>query len=75
MCMTVSMFPEERDVFQDTKLFSHHTAYPGGTQHFLSVTKRKSPPGKTDHPVQTTASEGQPDKETSSAERKCPTRH
>lgn len=65
MCMNVSVFPEEIDVFQDTKLFSHQTAYPRGTQHFLSGTKLKSPPGKTDHPVQcdTTASKGQTDKE------------
>lgn len=60
MCRNVSVFPEEMDVFQDTKLFSHQTAYPGGTQHFLSGTKLKSPPGKTDHPVQydATASKG-----------------
>ena len=64
MCMNVSAFPEEMDVFQDTKLFSHQTAYPGGTQHLLSGTKLKPPPGKTDHPVQrgATASKGQRDK-------------
>ncbi len=55
MCVNVSLFPEEMDVFQDTKLFSHQTAYPGGTQHLLSGTKLKSPPGKTDHPVQEAA--------------------
>lgn len=49
MCMNV--FPEEMDVFQDTKLFSHQTAYPGGTQHLLSGTKLKPPPGKTDQPA------------------------
>lgn len=65
MCMNVSVFPEEMHVFQDTKLFSHQTAYPGGTQHLLSGTTLKSPPGKTDHPVQceATASKGQRDKE------------
>lgn len=65
MCMNVSVFPEEMDVFQDTKPFSHQTAYPGGTQHLLSGTKLKSPPGKTDHPVQrqATTSKGQMDKE------------
>lgn len=46
MCMNVSVFPEEMDVFQGTKLLSHQTAYPGGTQHFLSGTKLKSPPGE-----------------------------
>lgn len=60
MCVNVSLFPQEMDVFQDTKLFSHQTAYPGGTQHLLSGTKLNSPPGKTDHPVQeATASKGQ----------------
>lgn len=29
-----------------SKLFSHQTAYPGGTQRLLSGTKLKSPPGK-----------------------------
>lgn len=66
MCMNVSVFAEEMDVFQDTELFSHQTAYPGGTQHFLSGTQLKSPPGETDHPVQcatASASKGQMDKE------------
>lgn len=69
MCMNVNVLSEEMDVFQDTELFSHQTAYPGGTQHFLSGTQLNSPPGKTDHPVQCVASEaasaskGQMDKE------------
>lgn len=53
MRMNVSVFPKEMDVFWGYyKLFSHQTAYPGGTEHLLSGTKLKSPQGKTDHPVQ-----------------------
>lgn len=71
MCMNVSVFPEEMDVFQDTKLFSHQTAYPGGTQHLLSGTKLQTPPGKTDRPVQRggPASKGQRDEEKISPEK------
>lgn len=46
------VFLEKMDVLLDSKLFSHQTAYPGGTQRLLSGTKLKSPQGKTDHPVQ-----------------------
>lgn len=64
MCMNVTMCPEEMDVFQEIKLFSHQAAYPGGTQYFLSGAKWKSPSGKTHHPVQCEAStsKGQTDK-------------
>lgn len=47
------------------KLLSLQSAYPGGTEHFLSGPKLNSPPGKTDHPVkcEVGASARQRDKE------------
>lgn len=46
-----------------SKLFSHQTAYPGGTQRLLSGTKLKSPPGEKtpqNNPKQTIQSNVKP---------------
>lgn len=65
MCIKVIVNSEATIMSWGSKRLKHQTVLPGGIQHFLSGTKLKSPPGKTDQPVHVEAEalKGQMDKE------------